>query len=447
MRARFFAAVFFAALSWAQGARAEAEEEASPKRIPPDYDGRGGDPKEDGAGVWAGRVILSPLYFTSEYLIRRPLGALTKAVEHNDGFRKIYDFFIFGPDHKAGIVPIAFVEFGFVPSIGAYGFWNDAFFVKRNDVRVHMEMWPDDLWLAGSVRDRYRFDDHNAVEIRAAGLHRPDQVFYGIGPETPQWHQSRYAINRFDVRGGFESRFWRRSTVELDGGMRKVDLSQGEYGKDPSVEVEAATGAFPVPYGFNRGYMGPYARAAASIDTRRHNVMTGSGFRVESEAETGSDFNHGPATGWVRWGAAATVTIDLNDRGRNLSFAVATTFADPIASNEIPFTEMATLGGDKWMRGYFPGRLVDRSAAVAQVRYDWPVAPWLDATIQTAVGNVYGEHLQGFDAKLLRVSAALGLSTDTNVPLDFLVGIGTETFASGAAVDSVRVTVGVPHSF
>jgi len=446
MRARSFVCLLIAASLWSLGANADAEEE-SPKRVPPDYDGRGGDPKEDGAGVWVGRVLLSPLYFTSEYIFRRPIGAMTKTVEHNDGFRKIYDFFIFGPDHKAGIVPIAFVEFGFVPSVGAYGFWNDAFFVPRNDVRVHLEMWPDDMWLAGSVRDRYRFDDHSSFEVRANGVHRPDQVFYGIGPETPQWHQSRYAINRFDARAGFESRFWRRSTVELDGGVRKVDTSSGEYGKDPSLEVEAATGAFPIPYGFARGYMGPYGRAAASIDTRRHNVNTGSGFRVESEAESGSDFQHGATTGWVRWGGAATVTIDLNDRGRNLSLSVATSFADPLGTNEVPFTELAMLGGDKWMRGYFPGRLMDRSAAVAQLRYDWPVAPWLDATIQTAVGNVYGEHLQGFDAKLLRVSAALGLSTATNVPLDFLVGIGTETFASGASVDSVRVTVGVPHSF
>lgn len=446
MRARLLpAVVVVAALSWAQGAR--AEEEGSPKRIAPDYDGRGGEPKEDGPGVWAGRVVLSPLYFTSEYLIRRPIGALTKALEHNDGFRKIYDALVFGPDHKAGIVPVALVEFGFNPSIGAYGFWNDAFFVPRNDVRVHLEAWPDDVWLAGSLRDRYRFDDHNAIEVRASGVHRPDQVFYGIGPETPQWHQSRYAINRFDARAGFESRFWRRSTVEIDAGVRKVALSSGEYGNDPSLEVESASGAFPIPYGFDRGYMGPYARAAAALDTRRHNVNTGSGVRVESEAETGSDVQHGPTTGWVRWGAAATVTIDLNDRGRNLSLSAATIFADPIGGPEVPFTELATLGGDRWMRGYFPGRLVDRSAAVAQIRYDWPVAPWLDATIQTAVGDVFGAHLQGFDAKLLRVSAALGLSTDTAVPLDFLVGIGTETFATGAAVDSVRFTVGVPHGF
>ena len=30
----------------------------------------------------------------------------------------LYDFFAFGPDHKAGIVPIALLEFGFKPSVG-----------------------------------------------------------------------------------------------------------------------------------------------------------------------------------------------------------------------------------------------------------------------------------------------------------------------------------------
>ena len=32
----------------------------------------------------------------------------------------LYDFFAFGPDHKAGFVPIAFVDFGFYPSVGVY---------------------------------------------------------------------------------------------------------------------------------------------------------------------------------------------------------------------------------------------------------------------------------------------------------------------------------------
>src|SRR4051812_30905407 len=81
----------------------------SPKRAMPDYDGRGPDPSErDGAGTWTARVLLSPLYFLTEFVLRRPLGALVTAAEHGDVPNKLYDFFTFGPTHSSGFYPIGF---------------------------------------------------------------------------------------------------------------------------------------------------------------------------------------------------------------------------------------------------------------------------------------------------------------------------------------------------
>jgi len=105
------------------------------------------------------------------------------------------------------------------------------------------------------------------------------------------------------------------------------------------------------------------------------------------------------------------------------------------------------LGGDNWMHGFFPGRLRDRSAGVAQIEYTWPVAPWLSGALQGAVGNVFGEHFDGFDPKLLRVSAGVGLTVSTKPPIELLVGFGTDTIDRGATIDSVRVSVGVPRLF
>jgi hypothetical protein len=48
------------------------------------------------------------LYFTTEFLLRRPLGALITAAERANVPKILYDFFTFGPDHTAGIVPTAF---------------------------------------------------------------------------------------------------------------------------------------------------------------------------------------------------------------------------------------------------------------------------------------------------------------------------------------------------
>jgi hypothetical protein len=426
---------------------AQAEEqrtEESPKRAVPDYDGRGPEPAPN-PGLWVPRILLSPLYFTSEFILRRPVGALTIAGERSKIMEHLYDFFAFGPDHRIGWVPVGFVEFGFNPSIGIYGFWDDAF-GKRNHVRLHIEVWPDD-WLAETLTDRWEMTKSTALQIRGVGYRRPDQVFYGLGSDSAQYHQSRFTEAYFDASAMIETYVWRSTRLQVQGGIRKVDTSPGHYGSDPSLEVEASTGAFPIPFGFNRGYIAPYGRAFASLDTRARKSTTGSGFRLEGQGEGGGDVEHSPTSGWIRWGGSATLFIDLNDHGRVLSLAAAAAFADPIGDQPIPFTELVMLGGDNWMHGFYPGRLRDRSAAVAQLEYAWPIAPWLNGTLQAAVGNVFGEHLTGFDPKLLRLSAGFGLATTSNPPLELLIGFGTDTFDRGATVDSFRVSVGIPRLF
>jgi hypothetical protein len=136
-----------------------------------------------------------------------------------------------------------------------------------------------------------------------------------------------------------------------------------------------------------------------------------------------------------------------------LSLSVLAMFSDPLGSRPVPFTELVTVGGDVAspgsfqgpMPGFFPGRLVDRSASVATLRYKWPIGPWIAGSLQGAVGNVFGQHLDGFDARLLRFSGAVGIESDTSPDSSFelVFGVGTETFEHGAQVDSFRLAVGI----
>ena len=356
--------------------------------------------------------------------------------------------FAFGPNHSFGFIPVGFIEFGFNPSVGVYGFWNDAF-VKGNDIRLHYELWPSE-WFGGSLTDRFRIDSERAVQLRIATTKRPDHVFYGIGPDTPQWHQSTATTWTSSTWSGtIESKAWRSSSVRATVGVRKVDLFGGHYGKDPSLEDEARSGAFDVPFGFNRGYLGPYSDLRLIVDSRKRDVPRGSSARFEIEGEHGSDVEHAPATGWVRYGANAGVFVDLNGHARILSLQVAALFADPLGNGQIPFTELVTLGGDIVDAGILsrPPRRSKRRT-VAQLAYTWPVGPKLDATMQADVGNVFGDHLQDFDPRLLRLSAAFGLEAHVgDPPLQFLVGFGTEPIDRGLTVDSFRVMVGVPRTF
>jgi hypothetical protein len=433
-------------------ARADAPpgdgQQPSEPRPVPNYSGRGPDPTTAcDVILWVPRVILSPLYFVTEYVLRKPLGVVTTAAERADLPRKVYDWFTFGPEHKIGWAPVGMYEFDFNPSVGVYFFWRDAGF-KGHDLHAHFEFWPDDFW-GGNVTNHFQFDDQHEAQLRVEADTRPDRVFYGLGPTTLQSNQSRYTESRLDAGGWYGWRFWRASVLQPGAGYRTERAGPGGYRGNPSVQTEAATGAFPLPPGWEQAYSIIYVNMLAALDTRLGKHPNGSGVRLEADAEQGTSVLENPVGAWVRYGGSLGGFLDVNGYGRVLSLSVTTLFADPIGSQPIPFTELVSLGGDGPMRGYYRGRMIGRSAAATTLRYLWPVAPWLEGTLQAALGNVFGDHLEGYKTNLLRFSGSLGLSTREMgmYPMEAIIGFGSETFQQGGTIDSFRLTVSVNHGF
>lgn len=437
--------IALAGVSASSTARADDPQKDPPKREVPDYAGRPPAPATPGdAALWVPRVIFSPVYFTTEYLIRRPIGALLVEMERANVPQALYDFFAFGPDHKIGVAPTAFVDFGLNPSIGVYAFWDDALF-KGDDLRMHVSGWPGD-WLGGSVVQRISEKNGRSVTLRFAGMRRPDMPFYGTGPDAPEGARSRYGVDRVDGSVVASFPLWRASRIETGTGVRHLDFFDGHYGGDPGIVEQVAAGTFVLPSGYGHGYDAEFNRVSAALDSRRSFPAEGSGLRLEADAEQGSGFGPMPASGWIRYQAAAGGFLDLDGHRRVVSLSLRALFADPIGRQPVPFTELVSLGGDAApMPGFLPGRLVDRSGAVASLRYRWPIGPWLDGSLQTAVGNVFGEHLQGFDVRDGRLSAGLGLESDgsPDSSFQFLIGFGSEPFDHGGKIDSFRLAFGV----
>ena len=427
---------------------ANARADTPRKRDVPDYDGRGKPPTTPGdVALWVPRVLFSPVYFVTEFLIRRPLGALIAGAERAGLPETLYNFFFFGPDHRAGFAPLVFADFGFNPSVGIFAFWDDAF-ARGNDLRFHGSIWTSD-WIAGDVTDKIHLGGKDTLSLDALGVRRPDKVFYGVGPRTLESSQSRFGEDKLQGSATFDFRLWRSSRIETGVGIRSASFYPGHFGNDPSVEFSAARGVFPLPDGFLRGYTEEYNQLLAALDTRRERPADGSGVRIEFEAEQGSDVRQSPASGWIRYGGSAGAFYDLDGRHRVLSISATTVFADPIGKEPVPFTELVSLGGDGPMRGFYPGRLVGQSAAVATVHYRWPIWVWLDGSIQAAVGNVFDEHLDEFKPSLLRFSSAIGIESvgTPDNSIEVLFGIGTETFEHGGQVDSFRLVLGSNRGF
>jgi hypothetical protein len=418
----------------------------------PDYDASGRARASPGeVALWVPRVLLSPLYFVVEWLVRRPLGAAVTAAERAGLPEALYNFFAFGPDHKAGIVPIAFVDFGFNPSVGVYAFWDDAFF-HGDDLRVHVSLWSED-WIGGSVVQRIRFYGKDYVQLKALGIRRPDHVFYGIGPNTLESARSRYSQDKLDVGVLVDFPLWRASKISAGVGIRPSTFHDGHYGGDPGILRNVAGGVFPLPDGFAAGYTAQYNDIRVAIDSRRPYPDEGSGVRLEAVAEQARDLRQSPASRWLHYGGGAAGYWDVNGSRRVLSLSVLAMFSDPLGSAPVPFTELVTIGGDAEspgsfpapMPGFLPGRLVGRSAGVATLRYKWPIGPFIAGSLQGAVGNVFERHFEGFDTRLLRFSGAIGIESDSSPDSSFelLFGLGTETFQRGTQIDSFRLAVGV----
>ncbi|WP_437631279.1 BamA/TamA family outer membrane protein [Sorangium sp. So ce854] len=416
------------------------------KRPLPDYDGRPDEGTSAGdVLLWVPRVVLFPAYLVSEYLIRRPLGYLTVAAEKGEWIEELKDIFTFGPNNTIGIVPTAFFEFDFRASVGVYFFYDDLFF-PGNELRVHAATGGID-WLRLTVADRIPLDGRAYLKLRGETDTRPDWLFAGIGPRSLERDWARYRARSFQGSATLHVDFDELSFVEAYTGAKTVDFDDICCG--PTVGWRVANGRYPLPPSFDTGYTATRIGAHGALDSRRPRPAKGHGVRLELFGEHAADLKRPLESRWVRYGGSLGGFVDLTGHDRIVSLSVSAAFADPLGGAEVPFTELAALGGEAPMRGFREGRLHGRSAAAATLEYRYPIWAFVDGTLQVAAGNVFGEHLRDFELDLLRMSFVLGLRTNSSRDhsIDLLIGTATETFEQGAGLQDVRLMAGATRGF
>ena len=435
------------------------------RRALPDYDGRGPDPRPRGSGwLWLPRLVLSPLYLTSEFAVRRPLGYVVTTAERHKWPSLLVDFFTFGPRRQAGLVPTALIDFGFRPSIGALFFWNDAGF-DGNDLRLRAA-WGGPDWRTFSVSDFIDVTPGQELDLRLRSSTRPDWVFHGLGPKSGS-RRARFRENRITAAAEYRWKGWRSSEVVSSVGIQDSEFdATSRCCGSRSVSDEVTRGRYPLPDGM-AGYTALKSSLAVSIDSRPRRKLDdpapgsdfvsppGSGYRLAGRVAHGADLRapDDPARTryeWLRYGATLGGYVDLTGQQRVLGLEVIVDFADPLLEGSgIPFTELVSLGGKRPMRGFLAGRLRDRSAFVAHLEYQYPVWAWLDGTVHYDLGNVFGPGLEGIDAKLLRQSFGMGIRANNRREhaLELLIGAGTRTFEDGGGVEALRLVLGASSGF
>jgi hypothetical protein len=416
------------------------------------------------------KIVLLPPYLIWNYGIRKPLGLLVSHAERNQWPTKVLDFFTFGPDRTAGIVPTALFDFGIKPSVGIFAFWNKLLH-PNNSANFHFGFWGP-KWLNITAADRYKIGTESFLTLSGKLTRRPDMPFYGIGPRSLLESRVRYTSNIKEIglgtdmvptsnpqaallNEGADAPPARLLRVLTRVGVRAADFSEGRYRGDPEGDLDdprnnhdtgllnaVREGRIALPPGFDRGYVAPFQRLDVQIDTRSRRPASQTGFKIVGEAEYGSDVRSANGSAWIRYGGTAGAYWDVS-RNRTLGLTVTGLFSDPLRG-QVPFTELVNFGGATYMRGFLWNRLMGRSGAIATLQYNWPIWVFLDGTIQASLGNVFDAHLKDFSPKLLRLSGAIGVRTSNtpNQAFEALFGIGSETVADGFAINSFRLVIG-----
>jgi len=420
-------------------------------RAVPNYDGRGEPPTTFGdVAIWVPRLVLSPLYLVSEFLIRRPLGFVMSNAEREHIPQLLVEVFTFGPRHDSGIVPTAFVEFNARASVGLYMFLDNVI-AQNNDVRVHVAYGGPD-WLRLAAGDRIRFpSERSSLLFRGEASQRPDYVFAGIGPGSLQSQQSRYEERRYEGRVTYEQLYQSPSHVRATLRVRRstFDASQACC-DDPSLDTRIASQQLELPSGFE-GLTSTALTLDGAYDTRGESEGegVGSGVRVEGYADEGLSLSAPRSVAWLRTGGALGGYVDIGGDERVVSLSLAADLAEPLVGGAVSVHRARQLRrrcADAWV---LEGRLRGQSGAAMILEYRWPIWVELDGRIQASVGNVFGFHFEGVRPENLRGSLTLGVTLrgrrDNNFSM--LVGAGTEPFGTGFQVTSLRALVGMTRGF
>ena len=273
------------------------------------------------------------------------------------------------------------------------------------------------------------------------------------GPIRLQSAQSRYGELRIDGGALVDFPLWRSSRVDAGLGVRSATFRDGHFGGDPGILQNVAADVYPLPDGFARGYTVEYNDVRLALDSRRKFPRGGLGSPPRGAGRTGqrppvAELGVDPLRGGRRrvLGRQRRPPGHQPLRARHV-FGPAG--ADARARSRSSSRWAATCPARSCSPLRCPGSSRDGSSIEAapsrRSATSGRSGHGSSGSLQGAVGNVFGEHLEGFDTRLLRASGAFGIESDSSPDSSFelLFGIGTETFAHGGQVDSLRLAVGL----
>lgn len=423
-------------------------EEELPKRDLPSYSGQDGNPKNaKEVFLWFPRTIFFPLYLLSEFIIRDAIGGAVTKAEEEEVPARVRGAFTFGPNDDYTMFPTFSFDLGFRPTVGVSARFGNLP-VDHTALSFGGSFGGLDF-VSGSIGISWTPPRKKwSGGITASAARFADGLFFGLGSEASADNKSRYDIVAYDVGVNYSVKPWKRGGINLNTGYRFR-----AFGNDVSgttiPEVLAEGGISELPPAFPEGYSAWFLNTRIAFDSRRPRPEPGSGVRLGSGFDLGIDPVRGDTSdSWIVYGAAVRGFLDVSGHNHTFSLGAIVLLSDGFRG-EVPFTELPTVSGSGPMPGFVGRFLSGDSASVLNFQFTWPIWIQLDGKIHFAVGNVFDGHLSNFAADDLRMSFGAGIQAHgaEDTGFELMVGGGTETFAQGSKVTTVRFVLGASRDF
>lgn len=421
-----------------------------PKRELPDYSGQGGQPVTAKAvALWFPRFVLFPAYFTVDQFVRRPLAAGVTKAEEEEIPSRVIDAFTFGDEQQYTVFPVFSFDFGLRANVGVVGNFGgvpvDHTTLNASFLFGGIDFVTGNLGVTWTPPGKKW---SGAVSLGAT--RRADGLFFGLNDEISEDNEARFNWVGYDVGINYTVQPWRRGAISLDSGYRYIRFGDDVSGTTiPDLVEEGRISALPP--GYPDGYSAWYLDPRITYDSRPPRPQSQTGVRATVGANLGIDPVRGPTDeSWIVYGGSVRGFWDVSGNAHVLSLAPIVIFSDPLRrGGEVPFTELPSISGNGPMPGFIGRYLTGDSAFALNFQFTWPIWLRLDGEIQFAVGNVFPGHLDGFAFQDLRMSFVGGISAHgaERTYFELLFGGGTETFAQGPSIASVRILVGVSRDY
>jgi hypothetical protein len=232
--------------------------------------------------------------------------------------------------------------------------------------------------------------ESNHVAARLEYQRYPDS-FWGIGDRTPDYAEERYLRERLRLRTTLRRRVAGPIYAGLSSDSMLLDGTYPEGGIFETEDVPGEDGGFTLGIG-----------PTVSYDTRDNTVSSRSGTLLQA---TWLGFHEVIASKYRFWKllTEARHFFPVGEKS-----ALGLRYYGEFQNGDVPYYQLAMLGGDELLRGYFLGRYRDQHLVALEAEYRFPLV-WRFGAVAFAGAAEVGASVPDLDLDPVRVAAGGGL--------------------------------------